>query len=132
MVEKQQPDFQIHINIHHNQASISLDLSGDSLHRRGYRLQHSGAPIKEHLAAALLIQAGWGRQKKTSTVRLVDPMCGSGTFAIEAAMMAANVAPGLQRSYFGFNKWLLHQPELWQACIEQAQQAIEVNIEPLV
>jgi 23S rRNA (guanine2445-N2)-methyltransferase / 23S rRNA (guanine2069-N7)-methyltransferase len=131
VVEKKQPDFQIHINIHHNQASISLDLSGESLHRRGYRLQHSGAPLKEHLAAALLMQAGWG-EGKTSVARLVDPMCGSGTFVIEAAMMAAKIAPGLQRAYFGFNKWLMHQPERWQACIEQAQQATKVNIEEIV
>jgi 23S rRNA (guanine2445-N2)-methyltransferase / 23S rRNA (guanine2069-N7)-methyltransferase len=131
VVEKKQPDFQVHINIHHNQASISLDLSGESLHRRGYRLQHSGAPLKEHLAAALLMQAGWD-QRKDSARRLVDPMCGSGTFAIEAAMMAANIAPGLQRSYFGFNKWLLHQPELWQACIDHARQAIEVKAETMI
>lgn len=131
VVEKKQPDFQVHINIHHNQASISLDLSGDSLHRRGYRLQHSGAPLKEHLAAALLVQAGW-EPRKESARRLVDPMCGSGTFAIEAAMMAANIAPGLQRSYFGFNKWRLHQPELWQACVDQARQAIELQPEVIV
>ena len=131
VVEKKQPDFQVHINIHHNQASISLDLSGESLHRRGYRLQHSGAPLKEHLAAALLMQAGWGKPE-TSATRLVDPMCGSGTFAIEAAMIAARVAPGLERSYFGFNKWLLHQPELWQACIDRAQQAVEGSIDVVV
>ena len=131
VVEKKQPDFQVHINIHHNQASISLDLSGDSLHRRGYRLQHSGAPLKEHLAAALLVQAGW-EPRKDAARRLVDPMCGSGTFAIEAAMMAANIAPGLQRSYFGFNKWRLHQPELWQACVDQARQAIELQPEVIV
>ncbi len=131
VVEKKQPDFQVHINIHNNQASISLDLSGDSLHRRGYRLQHSGAPLKEHLAAALLVQAGW-EPRKESARRLVDPMCGSGTFAIEAAMMAANIAPGLQRSYFGFNKWRLHQPELWQACVDQARQAIELQPEVIV
>ena len=132
VVEKKQPDFQVHINIHHNQANISLDLSGESLHRRGYRLQHSGAPLKEHLAAALLVQAGWWDQHKDSARRLVDPMCGSGTFAIEAAMMAANIAPGLQRSYFGFNKWRLHQQELWQACIDQARQAIEIQAEAII
>lgn len=126
VVAKKQPDIQVHINIHHNQASISLDLSGESLHRRGYRLQHSGAPLKEHLAAALLIQAGWPKQKNV-TLRLVDPMCGSGTFAIEAAMMAANVAPGLERSYFGFKKWSLHNPQLWQDCIDQARQAVDMN-----
>ncbi|MBT8437065.1 MAG: bifunctional 23S rRNA (guanine(2069)-N(7))-methyltransferase RlmK/23S rRNA (guanine(2445)-N(2))-methyltransferase RlmL [Gammaproteobacteria bacterium] len=126
VVEKKQPDIQVHVNIHRNQASISLDLSGESLHRRGYRLEHSGAPLKEHLAAALLAQAGWC-QPGTSLLRLVDPMCGSGTFAIEAAMMAANIAPGLERRYFGFNKWSLHDAELWQDCVDQARRAVETN-----
>jgi 23S rRNA (guanine2445-N2)-methyltransferase / 23S rRNA (guanine2069-N7)-methyltransferase len=126
VVAKNQPDIQIHINIHHNQASISLDLAGESLHRRGYRLEHSGAPLKEHLAAALLVQAGWNRDRFANT-RLIDPMCGSGTFVIEAAMMAANIAPGLEREYFGFRKWLKHQPELWQEYIAQARQSIETT-----
>ena len=122
-VAKIQPDIQVHVNIHQDQASISLDLSGDSLHRRGYRLEHTGAPLKEHLAAALLIQAGWNKEG-SETRRLVDPMCGSGTFAIEAAMMAANMAPGMQRSYFGFNHWRQHQPQRWQDCLEQARAAV--------
>jgi 23S rRNA (guanine2445-N2)-methyltransferase / 23S rRNA (guanine2069-N7)-methyltransferase len=122
-VEKNQPDIQIHLNIHQDQASISLDLSGDSLHRRGYRLEHTGAPLKEHLAAALLMQAGWNKEG-SETRQLVDPMCGSGTFAIEAAMMAANIAPGLKRSYFGFSHWRLHQPERWQDCLQQARAAV--------
>ena len=126
VVEKNQPDIQIHINIHQNQASVSLDLSGESLHRRGYRLQHSGAPLKEHLAAALLVQAGWSREI-SSTKRLLDPMCGSGTFVIEAAMMAANIAPGLDRVYFGFNKWLLHDQALWQDCLEKARQLVDAS-----
>ena len=118
-VARQQADIQVHVNIHQNQASISLDLSGDSLHRRGYRLEHSGAPLKEHLAAALLGQAGWNGA--AGSRRLVDPMCGSGTFAIEAAMMAANVAPGSAREYFGFLGWKQHQPELWQAQLQGAE-----------
>ena len=122
-VAKIQPDIQVHVNIHQDLASISLDLSGDSLHRRGYRLEHTGAPLKEHLAAALLIQAGWNKEG-SETRRLVDPMCGSGTFAIEAAMMAANMAPGMQRSYFGFNHWRQHQPQRWQDCLEQARAAV--------
>ena len=128
VVEKNQPDIQIHVNIHHNQASISLDLSGESLHRRGYRTRHSGAPLKEHLAAALLLHAGWTREQARS-LRLLDPMCGSGTFVIEAAMIAANIAPGLGRDYFGFTKWLRHDVELWQQCIEQAQQAVAADAE---
>jgi 23S rRNA (guanine2445-N2)-methyltransferase / 23S rRNA (guanine2069-N7)-methyltransferase len=122
-VEKNQPDIQVHVNIHQDQANISLDLSGDSLHRRGYRLEHTGAPLKEHLAAALLIQAGWN-DERSETRRLVDPMCGSGTFVIEAAMMAANMAPGLQRSYFGFSNWRQHQVLLWQECLQQARAAV--------
>ncbi len=128
LVEKKQPDIQIHVNIHHNQASISLDLSGESLHRRGYRTRHSGAPLKEHLAAALLLHAGWTREQARS-LRLLDPMCGSGTFVIEAAMIAANIAPGLGRDYFGFTKWLRHDVELWQQCIDQAQQAVVADPE---
>jgi 23S rRNA (guanine2445-N2)-methyltransferase / 23S rRNA (guanine2069-N7)-methyltransferase len=124
MVEKQQPDIQVHVHIHHNQASISLDLSGESLHRRGYRTQHTGAPLKEHLAAALLTQAGWNRDHARE-LRLVDPMCGSGTFVIEAAMICANIAPGLERAYFGFTNWQQHDPVLWQQLVDRARQAID-------
>ncbi len=123
-VSKQQPDIRVHIHIHRDRASISLDLSGESLHRRGYRTEHTGAPLKEHLAVALLAQAGWNRENSSES-RLLDPMCGSGTFAIEAAMIAANIPPGLNRGYFGFVKWLKHDPELWQRCIEQARAAVE-------
>ncbi len=126
VVARKQPDIQIHINIHQNRASISLDLSGDSLHRRGYRQQHSGAPIKQHLAASLLVHAGWGKHQH-SALRLVDPMCGSGTFVIEAAMMAANIAPGLERRYFGFKKWSMHNPELWQELVDQARRAVNLH-----
>ncbi len=128
VVAKKQPDIQIHINIHRNQASISLDLSGESLHRRGYRTRHSGAPLKEHLAAALLQQAGWNCEMAQS-LRLVDPMCGSGTFVIEAAMIAANIAPGLERTYFGFGKWMQHDAKLWLQYTEQARQAVVADCE---
>ena len=128
VVEKQRPDIRIHVHIHHNQASISLDLSGESLHRRGYRTQHTGAPLKEHLAAALLAHAGWTRERARDQ-RLVDPMCGSGTFVIEAAMIAADIAPGLERDYFGFSKWLQHDPEHWQQLVSAARQAIDTQSE---
>ncbi len=124
VVEKKQPDTQVHINIHRNRATISLDLSGDSLHRRGYRQQHSGAPLKENLAAALLTQAGWSRDSATR-LRLLDPMCGSGTFAIEAAMIAANIAPGIARGYFAFKQWRRHDAQLWEELCEQAREAID-------
>ena len=122
-IQKQQPDIQIHINIHKNQASLSLDLSGESLHRRGYRTEHSGAPLKEHLAASIIAYAGWTRELAL-THRFIDPMCGSGTFAIEAAMIAANIAPGLDRTYFGFSKWLKHDVSLWQQCLTEAESQI--------
>lgn len=128
VVAKKQPDLQIHIHIHRNQASISLDLSGESLHRRGYRTRHSGAPLKEHLAAALLQHAGWSSER-AQALRLLDPMCGSGTFAIEAAMIAANIAPGLDRDYFGFLGWMLHDADLWQQCRAQARQAAKTDAE---
>ncbi len=131
VIEKQQPDLHIHINIHRNQASISLDLSGESLHRRGYRSEHTGAPLKEHLAASMIAQSGWNYET-AKTHRFVDPMCGSGTFAIEAAMIAANIAPGLDRDYFGFSKWLKHDTGLWQNCLEQAEKQIDSSAGPLI
>ena len=126
VVDREHPDIRIHVRLHRNQAVISIDLSGASLHRRGYRQRHAGAPLKEHLAAALLVQAGWP-DKGPEQLRLVDPMCGSGTFVIEAAMMAAQIAPGLSRDFFGFEQWLRHDADLWQACLEEARAAV---IEP--
>jgi len=121
-VDRERPDMRIHVHLHRDQAVVSIDLSGESLHRRGYRKRHSGAPLKEHLAAALLVQAGWPGEP-AGKLRLVDPMCGSGTFVIEAAMMAANIAPGLMRERFGFEKWRCHDAALWQACIDEARAA---------
>ena len=129
VIDKRQPDCHIHINIHQNQATISLDLSGESLHRRGYRLQHAGAPLKEHLAASMIINAGWNIES-AATHRFVDPMCGSGTFAIEAALIAANIAPGLDRNYYGFSKWLKHDRMLWQQCLERAEAEIDASAQP--
>ncbi len=131
VIEKQQPDLHIHINIHRNQATISLDLSGESLHRRGYRSEHTGAPLKEHLAASMIAQSGWNYEAAKSH-RFIDPMCGSGTFAIEAAMIAANIAPGLDRDYFGFSRWLKHDAGMWQNCLEQAENQIDSSASPLI
>jgi len=128
IIEKQRPDLHIHLNIHKNMATLSLDLSGQSLHLRGYRLQHSGAPLKENLAAALLVQAGWNRES-SKIHSLIDPMCGSGTFAIEAAMVAANIPPGLDREYFGFLRWLKHDRDLWESCLAEAEDGIDENAE---
>ncbi len=128
IIEKQRPDLHIHLNIHKNNATLSLDLSGQSLHLRGYRLQHSGAPLKENLAAALLVQAGWNQQS-AKIHSLIDPMCGSGTFAIEAAMVAANIPPGLDREYFGFLRWLKHDKTCWEKCLAEAEDNIDEQAE---
>jgi 23S rRNA (guanine2445-N2)-methyltransferase / 23S rRNA (guanine2069-N7)-methyltransferase len=130
-VEKHHPDIHIHLNIHRNQASLSLDLSGESLHKRGYRSQHSGAPLKEHLAASIITYAGWTREI-AKTHRFIDPMCGSGTFVIEAAMIAGNIAPGLDRRYFGFSKWLQHDVSLWQQCLQEAEKQIDHSVKPAI
>jgi 23S rRNA (guanine2445-N2)-methyltransferase / 23S rRNA (guanine2069-N7)-methyltransferase len=124
VIDKERPDLRVHLHIHKNRATLSLDLSGAPLHRRGYRLQHAGAPLKEHLAAALLATAGWSRDAAREH-SLLDPLCGSGTFVIEAAMIAAGIAPGLDREYFGFLRWKGHDKALWQRLLDEAEAAID-------
>lgn len=119
-VEREQPDVSVYVYLHRNQAIISLDLSGESLHKRGYRLASGAAPLKENLAAAILLRANWQAiAKKGGT--LMDPMCGSATLLLEAAFIAGDIAPGLHRNYFGFLGWKKHQAPLWQTLIDQAK-----------
>jgi len=94
------PDVRIFLYLANDKAALYLDLSGEPLHRRGYRLDTGAAPLRETLAAAILRMAGWDR-----STRLLDPLCGSGTIVIEAALWAANIAPGLSRARFGFERW---------------------------
>lgn len=126
-VEKHQPDLRVHAHIQRGQLTLAIDLSGASLHQRGYRLQQGAAPLKENLAAAILLRANWPQLAKQGYA-LSDPMCGMGTFLIEGAMMAADVAPGLQREYWGFNKWLGHQPDIWQQLTDEAKQRAEQGL----
>ncbi|WP_317177219.1 bifunctional 23S rRNA (guanine(2069)-N(7))-methyltransferase RlmK/23S rRNA (guanine(2445)-N(2))-methyltransferase RlmL [Pectobacterium sp. HCp5_1] len=116
-VAKQQPDIRVNVFLQRDTASVSLDLSGDGLHQRGYRDLAGLAPLKENLAAAIVLRSGW----KNGTP-LVDPMCGSGTLLIEAAMIAVDRAPGLHRTHWGFNAWLKHDAELWREVTAEAQQ----------
>lgn len=95
------PDIYLNVHIAHNEVTVSLDSSGESLHKRGYRVVQTDAPINEVLAAGILLKAGWQGQRD-----LIDPMCGSGTFLIEAALIACNIAPGIYRSGFAFERWL--------------------------
>lgn len=120
-VDRAQPDIQIYAYLHHDVAEISLDLSGESLHRRGYRAAGGVAPLKENLAAAILIRAGWPLVAKEKG-SLLDPMCGSGTLLIEAALMAGNIAPGIFRHYFGFLGWKQHQAACWEEMVIDAEQ----------
>lgn len=124
-VDPEQPDVPLHVHALANGFSVSLDLSGDSLHKRGYRVAMTEAPLKETLAAALLQQAGW---PTTGFSALLDPMCGSGTFLIEAAWMAADIAPGILRSYYGFFGWKRFDRELWQHVREEALQRREAGL----
>ncbi|WP_407901389.1 bifunctional 23S rRNA (guanine(2069)-N(7))-methyltransferase RlmK/23S rRNA (guanine(2445)-N(2))-methyltransferase RlmL [Providencia rustigianii] len=115
-VARQEADIRVNVYLNKERASVALDLSGDSLHIRGYRDLAGQAPLKETLAAAIVNRSGW--QKDTP---MIDPMCGSGTLLIEAAMMAADRAPGLYRQHWGFNAWLKHNPELWREVVTEAQ-----------
>lgn len=123
-VDKNRPDIRLHLNIRKQTGELSLDLSGNSLHMRGYRLEHTGAPLKEHLAASLLAQTEWMKQDYE---QLIDPMCGSGTFVIEAAMMKANIPPALIREHFGFSGWKQHDEALWTSIKKTAEELIDVS-----
>lgn len=121
-VDTEHPDVRLQVHMMPDRFSVSLDLSGDSLHRRGYRVAMTEAPLKETLAAALLINAGW---PQAALPALLDPMCGSGTFLIEAAWMVADIAPGLMRDHYGFLGWKRHDPALWQQVYQEALQRRE-------
>ncbi|WP_416041768.1 bifunctional 23S rRNA (guanine(2069)-N(7))-methyltransferase RlmK/23S rRNA (guanine(2445)-N(2))-methyltransferase RlmL [Edwardsiella ictaluri] len=123
-VAKQDPDIRISVYLQRETAIVSLDLSGDGLHQRGYRDVTGQAPLKETLAAAVVLRSGW--QPGTP---MVDPMCGSGTLLIEAAMMASDRAPGLQRERWGFMGWLGHDADLWQEVRVEAQRRARLGLE---
>lgn len=122
-IEKQQPDIRIAVYLNKTTATLSLDLSGNSLHLRGYRSATGVAPIKENLAAAIILRSGW---KKNNP--MIDPMCGSGTLLIEAALIAADMAPQLARRYWGFYGWLQHDEAIWRNVVEDAEQRASIGI----
>jgi 23S rRNA (guanine2445-N2)-methyltransferase / 23S rRNA (guanine2069-N7)-methyltransferase len=112
-VELSRPAVRLHAHANGTHVTVSLDLAGEGLHRRGYRTEAGGAPLRENLAAGVLLRARWPEAAE-SGAEFLDPMCGSGTLVIEAAMIAARRAPGLQRDYFGFLGWKRHDAALWQ------------------
>ena len=123
-VDRNQADIRISARLHKDYLSIGIDLSGESLHRRGYRTAMGSAPLKENLAAGLLMLTGWP-EKFEVDASFVDPMCGSGTLLIEAAMLVTCKAPGLDREQWGFSAWKTHDEQLWQNVKDLANEAFE-------
>ena len=125
-VDTEQPDIRINIYLYRNQATLYLDLSGGSLHRRGYRARAGVAPLKENLAAAILLRANWPAIAKAGG-SFIDPMCGSGTLPIEAALIAGDIAPGLLQQQFGFLNWLQHDSQAWETERHEAEVRAEAG-----
>ncbi|MDD5229338.1 MAG: bifunctional 23S rRNA (guanine(2069)-N(7))-methyltransferase RlmK/23S rRNA (guanine(2445)-N(2))-methyltransferase RlmL [Methylococcales bacterium] len=119
-INTERPNLRINVHLNGEKAELSLDLSGESLHRRGYRDVSIEAPMKENLAAAMLLRCGWAKMAAEGK-SLLDPMCGSGTLLLEGAMIAADVAPALGRDYFGFLGWKKHDAECWQKLRRDAE-----------
>lgn len=122
-IDTENPDILINIHIHQDRGILSLDSSGKSLHRRGYRPAMGIAPLKETLAAALLELAEWD-----GNIPLLDPMCGSGTIPLEASLKVLNIAPGLFGKRFGFQSWQDFDHQLWDSLIEEAKNSQLANL----
>jgi 23S rRNA G2445 N2-methylase RlmL len=114
-IDNENPDLRIMVKIIKNQVSVAVDTTGDNLSQRGYREEAGEAPMREHLAAGLVMMTGWQQD-----VALVDPMCGSGTLLIEAALMARKIAPGTLRKRFSFQKFSDFKPEVWDKVVTEA------------
>ncbi|EDM75439.1 hypothetical protein PPSIR1_14525 [Plesiocystis pacifica SIR-1] len=135
-VDLDQPDLRLHLHLVGREGKLSVDLSGEGLHRRGYRVAPVAAPLRENLAAAVLLRAGWPSYLENTraagrSIGLVDPMCGSATLAIEAAWMAGDVAPGLGRDRWGFTGWAQDEPELWRGLVAEAEARREAGLAAL-
>ena len=118
-VATERPSLRVHAHAGGGQVTVSIDLAGESLSRRGYRIAGGEAPLRENVAAGILLRAGWP-QVAAAGGEFLDPMCGSGTFVIEAAWIAAHIAPGLMRDYFGFLGWRGHDAALWNRLRDEA------------
>jgi 23S rRNA (guanine2445-N2)-methyltransferase / 23S rRNA (guanine2069-N7)-methyltransferase len=129
-VDTDNPDLRVNLVLRKGQAIVGINLSGPPLHQRGYRQGAGLAPLKENLAAAMLLRAGWPAIYAAGG-GLVDPLCGSGTLPIEAALMAANVAPGLRRERWGFTGWRGHDAALWKTLHDAAQARATTGLQAL-
>jgi len=126
-VDTEEPDVRINVRLRRDRATVSIDLAGAPLHRRGWRQTQGEAPLKENLAAAMLLRADWPAVYARGGA-LLDPMCGSGTLLIEGALMVAGVAPGLRRSYYGFLGWKQHDIVLWRRLLDEANRRAEAGL----
>ncbi|MGP8035194.1 MAG: bifunctional 23S rRNA (guanine(2069)-N(7))-methyltransferase RlmK/23S rRNA (guanine(2445)-N(2))-methyltransferase RlmL [Steroidobacteraceae bacterium] len=129
-VATSRPDVRVHAHANGARITLAVDLSGESLHRRGYRGAAGEAPLKENVAAGVLLRAGWealarpsahGPELAAQGAEFLDPLCGSGTLVIEAALIALDRAPGLTRDYFGFLGWRGHDGQLWERLLAEAR-----------
>lgn len=125
-IDRRTPDVRVHVHLDGRSATVSIDLSGGALHRRGYRPERAAAPIKENLAAAILAIAGW-RELAATGAPLVDPMCGTGTFLVEAAWIAGDVAPGILRERWGFEGWRAYDPARFRDLVREARERREAG-----
>jgi 23S rRNA (guanine2445-N2)-methyltransferase / 23S rRNA (guanine2069-N7)-methyltransferase len=119
-IAPERPDVRVHAHAHGTAITLAIDLSGDSLHRRGYRGAAGEAPLKENVAAGVLLRAGWA-ELAAQGAPFLDPLCGSGTLVLEAALIGADRAPGLKRDYFGFLRWRAHDAALWRRLLREAE-----------
>jgi len=126
-VDPVQSDISIYGKLKRGRLGVMLDLSGKSLHRRGYRKFNVNAPLKENLAAALLLRSNWSGIAANGG-GLIDPMCGCGTLIIEAAMIAADIAPGLMRQGFAFTAWSAHDTKIWEEVVSDAEQRRKIGL----
>ncbi|KAF0282685.1 bifunctional 23S rRNA (guanine(2069)-N(7))-methyltransferase RlmK/23S rRNA (guanine(2445)-N(2))-methyltransferase RlmL [Spiribacter roseus] len=127
-VDTDQPDVRVNVHMMEAAVTVAIDLSGESLHQRGYRREGRRAPLKENVAAAMLLRGDWPALAAQGGA-LIDPMCGSGTLLIEAAWMATDTAPGLLRTRFGFHHWRGHDDALWKPLIDEALERQERGAE---
>lgn len=125
-VDLANPDLRVSLHLSGRWATLGIDLSGEALHRRGFRVAGSEAPLKENVAAAVLLLADWPAVAREGGA-FVDPMCGGGTLPIEAALLAGDVAPGLGRKRFGFEGWGGHDPALWARVRAEAEARAEAG-----
>lgn len=122
--EESGESFPVRAFLYKDEVTVGLDTTGESLHKRGYRKLTAKAPIAENLAAALIMLTPWNKDRI-----LLDPFCGSGTFPIEAAMMAANIAPGVNRDFRAFDWKHLIPPKMWYDCLDEARDSVDMTVD---